>query len=142
MADFKFSEGDFVSFIKDSLNKLEKNKYKRIFGCSKSVLSTEYRIIDNIDNLTNDNKIVWSKESEDFYRGIVLENCAFSDYRIYLERVYVPEADQYNDSYRVSFTKGVLVIEKIEYIAGVIDYCEKINALMDTIEQKLLQESN
>jgi len=155
MPSYKFKCDNFKNFIRDSKNKIENSLYGIECVDSKRLKleelnSQELRIIRNLEVLTQEDKIIWSKDSEDSYRGVVMENCTFSDYRILISKEVVDwdessyyGCDYLTEVYRISFIKGLLTFEKIEYFSDAFNSSDDIiNRLLEAINKKLVQQQN
>ena len=155
MSYFKFKSINFKNFIENSRAKLENSLYgyedeSDSRNCLAEQVSVENRILKNLDILTHDEKIIWSADSEVVFRGVVVENCALCDYKIIIcknqigdSQKFLYNSDHSSESFVVSFIKGILTIEKIEYFIDPYDMEHNLLAqLIGTINKKLLQQKN
>lgn len=152
---YKLQCKNFGNFVKNSRIKLENNVYDDRLGIfryeSQNLLPSFVRkIINNLDILTQEDKIIWSKSSDDSFRGIVTVSNAFSNYRIIIEKwdfdkyfnCDLFESGHNECNYKISFIKGILTADKIEYISNLKYNNNEMQNLFITIERKLLQERN
>lgn len=149
MSYFKLNCDNFKTFIFNSRIMIENSLYgvdssKGNIKSFDDESSVELRIINNLDTLTQEEKIIWSKESDSMYRGVVLENCTFSDYTIVLYREQIEfNSDSNQEMYSISFMKDFLTYEKIEYFGEALNEKDNaINNLLETVDRKLLQQQN
>jgi hypothetical protein len=163
---FKNNSNDLENFLKKSKNKIEKsinrmgvNSFKQETG--NFLPSLVGKIIKRLDALTKEEKILWSREKNSLLRGIILEDCIFSDYRIIIEKWNMPNfsrkkiaGNNYNNEepfynsnnnfqkFKISFVKGILNAEKVEYIIDFEENHNNIKNLFKTIETKFSQQKN
>lgn len=163
---FKNNSNDLENFLKKSKNKIEKsinrmgvNSFKQETG--NFLPSLVGKIVKSIDNLTKEEKILWSRDKNSLLRGIILEDCIFSDYRIIIEKWNMPNFNRhkiagnsnineetfYNSDnkfqkFKISFVKGILSAEKVEYIIDFEENYNDIKNLFKTIETKFSQQKN
>lgn len=151
----KFYCSNFKNFIRNSKTKLENSLLGldliNIFNPVNPLeVSVEEKVIMNLNSLTQEDKIVWSRISSNLFKGVLIENCTFSNYRIMLERELFKHNDIYNfkmnkphETYRICLMKGNISFEEFEYLSesftGKVDVICK---LMGSIEKKLIQQTN
>jgi len=153
MSYFKLNCTDFKNFIHNSKIKLENSLYGRsdfeinsgLSGAefSGKNLSVEEKIINNLEVLSNEDKIIWTKDSPQSYRGVVVENCTFSDYKILLYPGRTGSNGDLPCAYKIIFIKGILTYEKIEYFtSGLNNEEDLMERLLTAINRKLIQQRN
>ena len=149
-----FKNGDLENFIQksktkieNSLNRMNSKTFKQESGNLLPALIG--RIIKNLDILTKQEKIIWSRDKKALLRGIVIEDCLFSDYKIIIEKWNMPNITEkriagihFFQKYKISFVKGILNAERIEYITNFEENYNEISRLFSTIEAKLSQQKN
>lgn len=153
MSYFKFKSINFKNFIENSKAKLENSLYGNENEFDKTEhfkTPLESRIIKNIETLTQNEKIIWSMDSELAFRGVVVENCTFCDYQIIIcknqiidNEKLVYDTDYSPETYIISFIKGILTLDKIEYFVDPYSAENNVLAkLLCTINKKLIQQKN
>ena len=108
------------------------------------------RIINNLDILTKDDKIIWSKDYGGFLNGIVVKECGLSNYKILIDDISLMEFGDYGAEIlkdivpicRINLIKDGLSSKKMEYVINIMPDNDELSCLLETIERKLLQESN
>ncbi|MDD3013306.1 MAG: hypothetical protein PHC34_06340 [Candidatus Gastranaerophilales bacterium] len=154
MAYFKNNDGDLENFIqnsrtkiKNSLNRMNSKTFRQESGNLLPALIG--KIIKNLDILTKEDKIIWSRDKKALLRGIVIKDCLFSDYKIIIEKWDMPNINKkriagfhFFDKYKISFVKGILNAERIEYITNLEENYKEISCLFNTIEIKISRQKN
>jgi len=149
-----FKNGDLENFIQksktkieNSLNRMNSKTFKQESGNLLPALIG--RIIKNLDILTKEEKIIWSRDKKALLRGIVIKDCLFSGYKIIIEKWDMPNLNgkriagfHFFDKYKISFVKGILNAERIEYITNFEENYSEISSLLSTIEIKLSRQKN
>jgi len=160
-----FKNSDLENFIQksktkieNSLNRMNPKTFKQESGNLLPALIG--RIIKNLDILTKEEKIIWSRDKKALLRGIVIEDCLFSNYKIIIEKWDMPHITgkkiagfcrgngnetslvNFFQKYKISFVKGILNAERIEYITNLEENYNEITCLFSTIEIKLSQQKN
>ncbi|OGI03681.1 MAG: hypothetical protein A2287_03520 [Candidatus Melainabacteria bacterium RIFOXYA12_FULL_32_12] len=108
------------------------------------------KIIRNLDSLTLEDKIIWSQDFEGFFRGLVIKDCRFSNFKIIIENDNSADFDDYGidklnnfeSAYRISLIKDGLGSKKTEYIINLQADNDEITHLFEAIERKLIQQNN
>jgi hypothetical protein len=174
-----FKNNDLENFIQksktkieNSLNRMNSKTFRQESGNLLPALIG--KIIKNLDILTKEEKIIWSRDKKALLRGIVIEDCLFSGYKIIIEKWDMPnfngkriagshcaavtELNKKDDpkqqaeskyssfdffqKFKISFVKGILNAERIEYIMNFEENYNEITRLFGTIEAKLSQQKN
>lgn len=154
---YKEKNNYFEIFIKNSKNKSETHNNETDSGISK-IIEFEYQdpmpssiknIIKNLSILTRDNKIIWIKDYTGIFRGIIIKNCIFSNFKIILEN-FNAEFDDYGLNQlidfepicRISLVKDILNTPKVEYLINLNPVNDEVIDFIGSIKNKLLQENN
>jgi hypothetical protein len=155
MAHKIFSCENFKNFLRNSKIGMENNIYgidvlEQPHKPYDKPCSTEQKIINNLDILTKEDKILWLKDLKGVFKGVIIENCTFSEYRILIKKDFLtPEeilkykVGYLSEKYKIFLLKGVAAFEKIEYISNPDD--QKVDfacSLINSIEKKILQQLN
>lgn len=185
---FKNDNGELGNFIQNSRTKIENSlnrmdsKTFRQKSCN-LLPDLVRKIVNNLDMLTKEEKIIWSKDKMSLLRGIVIEDCLFSGYKIIIEKWDMPNINEkkiagfnrvkeneathkqqypskqsgntlfngklnlchsfsFLQKYKISFVKGILNAERIEYITNLEENYDELSCLFGTIEIKLSQQKN
>jgi|GEM_PF-3042713 len=154
MSYFKSNDNDLENFIQKSKIKIE-NSLNRMDSKTFKQESVNFlpalvrKIVRNLDILTKEGKIIWSRDKKSVLRGIVIEDCLFSGYKIIIEKWDMPNicakkiaGFAFLQKYKISFVKGILNAERIEYITNLEESHNEITRLFGTIEVKFFQQRN
>ena len=155
MSNKIFSCGNFRNFLRNSKIRIENTIYGLdiLDPLNKEYNkpdTTEEKIINNLDILTKEDKILWLKDLNGVFKGVILENCTFASYRILIKRDFLtPEeilkhkVGYLSEKYKIFLLKGILAFEKFEYITNADKRKpDLVDSLIDSIEKKVVQQSN
>lgn len=155
MAHKIFNCGNFKNFLRNSKISMENTIYgldvlEPIHKQYERPCSTEQKIINNLDILTKENKILWQKDLKGVFKGVIIENCTFSEYRILIKRDFLtPEeilkykVGYLSEKYKIFLLKSFSAFEKYEYISHFNGQkVDPADSLINSIENKILQQSN
>ncbi|EKE02755.1 MAG: hypothetical protein ACD_20C00337G0026 [uncultured bacterium] len=158
MNHFKLENNNFKIFIKNSRAGLESQLFEPDFDIPEikelmlknPVPSYVKKLIRALDRLTVEDRIIWSADFEGFFRGVVVKDCRFSNFKIIVEHDSPMDFDDYNidnlndfdSAYRISLIKDGVGIKKFEYIINLEIDNDEVMHLFDTIERKQTQLNN
>lgn len=157
MNDFRLEDNKFKIFIKNSKVGLENREFDVDFvmpDIKELILENPIpayvkRLLINLDILTQEGKIIWTDDFAGFYRGVVIKECRFSNFKIVLENENqdfenygISNLNDYEPYYRINLIKDTPSDKRVEYVINFREENEEIMNLFATIEKKLIQLSN